>query len=102
MVDPWSREAVYYESGEVDVSRAKSIVERDLRDIDGCDVLVAYLPILSAGVCMELFYAKRAGKTTIVICELKNPSPWIVAHSDRFFRSIEEFKAFLRDDLLGE
>lgn len=96
VVDPWEREKLYYRVEEGDVETARRIVERDLRDIDMCDFFLAYMPVLSAGVCMELFYAKRRGKTTLVITTLGNLSPWITAHADHVFKSIEEFKGFLK------
>ncbi|MEM2104071.1 MAG: hypothetical protein QW717_04190 [Candidatus Bathyarchaeia archaeon] len=49
-------------------------IKRDLEDIERCDILIAYLPRLSAGTCMELFYAKMNGKKTLCICKLKNLS----------------------------
>ncbi|MBC7131087.1 hypothetical protein H5T51_07725 [Candidatus Bathyarchaeota archaeon] len=67
-------------------------VRRDLEDIEGCDVLIAYLPRLSAGTCMELFYAKLKGKATICICRLRNPSPWIIAHSDILIQRISDLQ----------
>jgi len=70
-------------------------IRRDLEDIDQCDLLIAYLPRLSAGTCMELFYAKRRGKKTVVICRMENPSPWIVAHSDVLLKTVEDFKDWL-------
>ncbi len=94
VVNPWQREKLIYRGG-IEPSKLKTLVERDLRDIDECDVFLAYMPTLSAGICMELFYAKRSGKKTMVICEIENPSPWIVAHVDYMFKSIEEFKRSL-------
>jgi len=70
-------------------------IRRDLEDIEKCDVLIAYMPRLSAGTCMELFYAKMKGKKTICVCRLKNPSPWIVAHSDIIVKRIEELREAL-------
>lgn len=98
VVDPWERERVVYCGGgewwrNVPVA---GFIGRDLEDIEGCDVFVAYLPRLSAGTCMELFYAKRCGKLTVVICELENPSPWIVQHSDVLLKSIEEFENYFK------
>lgn len=94
-VDPWEREKIIYKSEEPDwwekVPPA-DFIKRDLEDIERCDVLIAYLPTLSAGTCMELFYAKLKGKKTICICELKNPSPWITFHSDIIIRNIEDLK----------
>jgi len=41
---------------------AADFIKRDLEDIEKCDVLIAYMPKLSAGTCMELFYAKMRGR----------------------------------------
>jgi len=70
-------------------------IRRDLEDIERCDVLIAYMPRLSAGTCMELFHAKMKGKQTICICRLKNPSPWITAHSDILLKKISELEEAL-------
>jgi len=75
---------------------AAGFVERDLEDIEKCDMLIAYLPRLSAGTCMELFYAKRKGKKVITISGMDALSPWIVVHSDRILRSIEELEDALK------
>lgn len=98
VLDPWNRERVVYSStGQTWWLHVppEGFIKRDLEDIEASDLLVAYLPSLSAGTCMELFYAKKMGKKTVVICGLKKPSPWIVAHVDHLFKSIEEFKRFL-------
>jgi hypothetical protein len=58
--------------------------------------LVAYLPKLSAGTCMELFYAKQVGKKTVCICMIDNPSPWIVVHSDIIIGAIWELEDTLK------
>lgn len=94
VVNPWQRGKMIYRGG-VEPGRLKTLVEGDLKDIDRCDILLAYMPTLSAGVCMELFYAKRSGKKTVAICGIENPSPWIVVHVDHMFKSIEEFKQSL-------
>ena len=100
-VDPWLREKVLYRNGKVkklDMSSA-GFIKRDLEDIERCDILVAYLPRLSAGTCMELFYAKLKGKRTITICELENPSPWIIAHSDILLEKIMDLEEYLKKEL---
>ncbi len=100
-VDPWLREKVLYRAGKVkklDMSSA-GFIKRDLEDIERCDILVAYLPRLSAGTCMELFYAKLKGKRTITICELENPSPWIIAHSDILLGKIMDLEEYLRKEI---
>jgi nucleoside 2-deoxyribosyltransferase len=98
-VDPWLREKISYNRDEPcwwTKVPATGFVERDLEDIAKCDVLIAYLPKLSAGTCMELFYAKQKGKRVITISEMKDLSPWIVVHSDRILRSIEELEDALK------
>ncbi len=100
VLDPWNREKVVYSStGQTWWQHVppEGFIKRDLEDIEKSDFLVAYLPFLSAGTCMELFYAKQRGKKTVVICGLEEPSPWIVAHADYLFKSIEKFKRFLTD-----
>ncbi|MEM1515015.1 MAG: nucleoside 2-deoxyribosyltransferase [Thermoproteota archaeon] len=99
-IDPWVREKVLYRA-PLDQnwwSRVppRDFIRRDLEDIDRCDALIAYLPRLSAGTCMELFYAKLRGKRTIIVCGIKNPSPWIIEHSDIIVRNFRELEEVLR------
>ncbi len=98
-VDPWRREKILYRGspeGWWTHVPSRDFIRRDLEDIERCDALVAYLPKLSAGTCMELFYAKLKGKKTITICKLKNPSPWIIEYSDIIVRSFRELEETLR------
>ena len=94
-VDPWLRERVIYRRGRAEVS-SFDFIRRDLEDIERCDILVAYMPRLSAGTCMELFYAKLKGKKTITICKIKDPSPWIIAHSDIIISDIRDLEKHLK------
>ncbi|NWG11167.1 nucleoside 2-deoxyribosyltransferase [Candidatus Bathyarchaeota archaeon] len=99
VVDPWEREKVIYKrtkSGWWNDVPAKDFIRRDLEDIEKCDFVIAYFPRISAGTCMELFYAKLKGKKTICICKIKNPSPWIVAHSDVILKDLDKLKSALR------
>lgn len=98
-VDPWKREKIIYkgtEQGWWSRVPAADFIRRDLEDIEKCDVLIAYFPRLSAGTCMELFYAKLKGKKTICICQIENPSPWIIVHSDMILKKIEELEDALK------
>jgi hypothetical protein len=70
IIDPWKRERVLYNGTEDcwwDKVPVFDFVQRDLDDADRCDVMVVYFPILSAGACMEMFYAKRKGKKVVVV-----------------------------------
>ena len=101
VVDPWQREKVMYrgtEAGWWNRVPSADFIRRDLEDIEKCDMLIAYFPRLSAGTCMELFYAKLKGKRTICICEIENPSPWITVHSDAIIKKIEELEDSLKQE----
>lgn len=98
IIDPWKRERVLYNGTEEcwwDKVPTFDFVQRDLDDADRCDIMVVYLPILSAGACMEMFYAKRKGKKIIVVSEIKCLSPWIVFHSDMIIKSFNELEGAL-------
>jgi hypothetical protein len=98
VIDPWSREKIIYNREEpcwwnrVPVSE---FVQRDLDDADICDVMIVYLPMLSAGACMELFYAKRKGKRIVVVSTMPCLSPWIVVHSDVIVKGFDELEETL-------
>jgi nucleoside 2-deoxyribosyltransferase len=102
VIDPWLREKVIYRKEEpcwwkkVPVT---DFVKRDLEDAERCDVMIVYLPRLSAGACMELFYAKRKGKKVIVVSEMDCLSPWIVVHSDAVVKRFEELEDALKQML---
>lgn len=100
VIDPWKREKVAYSFTGEEWWRNVPLtyIQRDLEDIDRCNVLVAFLPILSAGTCMEMFYAKRKDKAVIVISDMESLSPWIVHHTDCFFKTIEEFRSHLKEN----
>ena len=101
-MDPWLREKTLYRKDEPcwwSKVPAEDFVARDLADAEVCDVMVVYLPQLSAGACMELFYAKRKGKKVIVVSGMPCLSPWIVVHSDRIVKRFEELEDALKQVL---
>jgi nucleoside 2-deoxyribosyltransferase len=102
VIDPWKRERVLYNGTEEcwwDKVPTFDFVQRDLDDADLCDVMVVYFPLLSAGACMEMFYAKRKGKKVIVVSEMKCLSPWIVFHSDAIIKSFNQLEETLKNYL---
>jgi nucleoside 2-deoxyribosyltransferase len=102
VIDPWKRERVIYNGTEEcwwDKVPVFDFVQRDLDDADRCDIMVVYLPILSAGACMEMFYAKRKGKNVVVVSEIKCLSPWIVYHSDTIIKSFSQLEDALKEFL---
>ena len=102
VIDPWRREKVLYKGDEHcwwSKVPAPKFIQRDLDDAERCDIMVVYLPKLSAGACMEMFYAKRKGKKVIVISEMDCLSPWIVMHSDAIVKRFEELAGTLKSVL---
>ena len=99
VIDPWRREKVLYKEDEkcwwIKVS-SFDFVQRDLDDAERCDIMIVYLPKLSAGACMELFYAKRKGKKVIVVSEMECLSPWIVVHSDIIVKGFSQLEDALK------
>jgi len=99
VIDPWNRERVLY-NGTEDCWWNKvstfDFVQRDLDDAERCDIMVVYMPKLSAGACMEMFYAKRKGKKIIMVSELDCLSPWIVVHSDIIVKGLGELSDALK------
>jgi len=99
VIDPWNREKILYQGDERcwwDKVPTFDFIQRDLDDADICDVMIVYLPILSAGACMEMFYAKRNGKKIVVLSEIKCLSPWIVAHSDFIVKTFSQLEDALK------
>ena len=99
VIDPWRREKSLYKGDEQwwwPNVPASGFVQRDLEDAERCDIMITYLPKLSAGACMELFYAKRKGKKVIVVSEMECLSPWIEIHSDIIVKSFNELEDVLK------
>jgi nucleoside 2-deoxyribosyltransferase len=99
VVDPWQREKVLYKGDKQcwwNQVPAEGFICRDLKDAELCDVMIVYLPRLSAGACMELFYAKRKGKKVVVVSELECLSPWIVAHANMVVKGWGELEEALK------
>jgi nucleoside 2-deoxyribosyltransferase len=99
VIDPWKREKILYQGDERcwwDKVPTFDFIQRDLDDADRCDFMVVYLPILSAGACMEMFYAKRQGKKIIVISEIDCLSPWIIGHSDIVVKNLDHLEDALK------
>jgi nucleoside 2-deoxyribosyltransferase len=100
VIDPWKREKILYKGDEKcwwDKVPTFEFIQRDLDDAERCDLMVVYLPVLSAGACMELFYAKRQGKKVIIVSKLDCLSPWIIAHSDKILKDIGQLEMALVD-----
>jgi nucleoside 2-deoxyribosyltransferase len=99
VIDPWRREKILYNGKEKcwwPNVPASGFVQRDLDDAERCDIMIVYMPKLSAGACMELFYAKHKGKKIIVVSEMECLSPWIIIHSDVIVKSFSQLEDALK------
>lgn len=99
VIDPWNREKVLYRKEEPKWWKnvpASEFVQRDLDDADRCDIMIVYLPNLSAGACMEMFYAKKRGKKIILVSDMDCLSPWIIVHTDIIVKNIKELEETLK------
>jgi len=99
VIDPWNREKVLYKGNEEcwwNTYTTYDFVQRDLDDAERCDLMVVYLPKLSAGACMEMFHAKRKGKKVIVVSDMECLSPWIVVHSDLIIKGFDGLEEALK------
>ena len=99
VIDPWRREKILYGGKEKcwwPHVPASGFIQRDLDDAERCDIMIVYLPKLSAGASMELFYAKRKGKKVIVVSDMECLSPWIIIHSDAIVKSFNELEDALK------
>ena len=99
VIDPWHREKSLYKGDEKwwwPNVPASGFVQRDLEDAERCDIMIVYLPKLSAGACMELFYAKSKGKKIIVVSEMESLSPWIKIYSDAILKNLNDLEDTLK------
>jgi nucleoside 2-deoxyribosyltransferase len=56
----------------------REIVEGDLEDIDGCDVVLASFAEPDEGTAMEAWYAHSRGKPVVVYTNGTRAHPWTV------------------------
>jgi nucleoside 2-deoxyribosyltransferase len=79
------------------VSGGLTIVERDLRQIEHADGIVAFMEPqkMSVGTPMEVFYNSRIlQKPTYVITNSLSGHPWIKGLAKKIFKNKEEFEKY--------
>ena len=93
-VDPMDRD---YRGEEENVWAG--LVAQDKRDITGCQFLLAHYDRPSFGTAMEIFFAHEQG-VRVVISHLMGipPSPWVTAHSERIFGSLEAATSWILEN----
>lgn len=58
------------------------IVEGDLADIEGCDVILVNPWKISVGTSIEAWVAKQLGKRVVVVRQVTPMSPWLAYCAD--------------------
>lgn len=82
--------------------KIREIVENDKGDIQRSAIVVANCWKPSHGTSMEIIYAHGLGKRVLVIhpgaggSGGDRPSPWLIYHSERIFRTAEECVQYLK------
>ena len=72
----------------------RSIIKRDMQDIQKCDILVANGDA-ERGTTMEIFYAGYVLHIPVFVFNCEKHSIWIDEFTTQFFKDIEELAAFL-------
>jgi len=75
----------------------KKIVEEDKTLIDSCDILLVNHIKPSVGTSMEILYAWERGKNILIIFGNNELSPWLIYHSHKMFRSLEDAINYISD-----
>ena len=68
-----------------------ALIEGDLNAIEGCDVIVSYIPLNTAmaGTPMEIFYAAYVLGIPVYTFP-HNPSPWFLKWSTKSFATLDD------------
>lgn len=99
-LDPMRRD---YRGKEAE--NAYKIVANDEEDINNSDIFLGYANNPSWGTAMEIFYAYtgedkpwcRQPIEIILICDKENPSPWLIRHSHRIYKTLDESIEYLNE-----
>jgi nucleoside 2-deoxyribosyltransferase len=75
--------------------RETELVEGDLRDIDGCDAVLAAFTAPDEGTSMEAWYARSRGVPVIVYTGGLPPHPWTVYVAESIHATLDEAVAAL-------
>jgi len=70
---------------------SRKLVSNDLKNLDSCDTIVAYINKQTTGTAMEIMYAFLKKKTIIIINEWF-PHPFHLVFADEIYDSIENWK----------
>jgi len=80
---------------EAEEDSPELIIKRDLEAIQRSDLVVAKVWTTTYGTPMEMFYAYAIlKKPVLTFCPLRTPSPWIIGHSTKIYKTEKGFFRF--------
>ena len=80
-----------------------SYVVRDKAWISDSDALVSYIHRISAGTCMEIFYAYQFQTKHVILIDpddMLNKNMWLSYHSHKIVRTVKECSEHIHNILL--
>ena len=79
----------------------QEIVEGDIADIAECRALLVMYDKPSVGTAMEIRLAKAEYGIPVHVVDISGAprSPWLIYHAERFYDTLEEACAVLREDV---
>ncbi len=80
------------------VSDPVELVARDLKNLAGCDGLVTIVTEPSFGTALEIANATLMKKEIFFISEKYSDHPWIKVYATHRFKTIEEFKQYIKKE----
>jgi hypothetical protein len=81
-----------------DRDRIRKMIDRDLGQIDECNVMIAYWPGPSPGTDMEILYQSYI-RNRVTIIFSKNPYSWVVGLGDYFVHTYKDLEDVLKECL---
>lgn len=80
----------------IEIENLDNIVNGDKKDILDSDFLITYAERPSWGTAMEVIYAWENQRIVYSICSAEKPSPWLIYHSTKIFKTIEDLIDYLK------
>lgn len=76
----------------------RNIVDKDIAQINECNVMIAYSPEPSYGTDMEIFYHSYVNKRVTIIFS-KDPRSWLIGLGDYFVHTYKDLEDILKECL---
>lgn len=78
-----------------DINIIKNMIDRDLKAIDQCNLMIVYTPFPSYGTDMETFYHSQINDRPTIVFS-KNPKSWMLGLGDYFVSTYVELEQVVK------